>query len=754
LAPLPLVSGSVLAGIPRKSQSSNEQTQKEVEEERLREEYKQKLEAEKQKAIQEAEREIEEEKQRQRMILEARKQAEIAKWTLQSRIGFREKLKQEEAQARRIFERRLSLQAYRLLRAGVKRPQVEAWKQRQKAEFYRQLTVKRQEAIQQFETKLQEKLPEVEQNLTKQIESALSAWEESAKQQLELSIEEWEKQAWQKFETELLPQLKESKEAEAQQKTWTETLAESFITPFELGMAIGEKITGETIPKEMKEQLIPPHEKGMKSAVIGVSASLESFLKGIGHISIEAFIKGPGKEFIPPTEMQSQVQALLHEALGPSPPTLSGAVTGSFISKLGYDVGAEIEWARLVEMERKYPGYIAGTIMGDILISWMTGKAFSKAWQKIRGAKIKRIVAAEEYEFLKVTPEEGKIEAISRTKPYIRYERVSAEVAEQIDEALKFFEPEEIHLAGEQIFGKAELKAKESLIRISQAEATRRVEPFISAVMEQPSISAEWAKHPLISEWRISIYSPKELTKIEKLLETVKRIFVTKQPSSEIITKTKISSPLIAIEYKAPVEQYMGKLFTGIQITGKMTPEAYAKVSKALPSAFRQIMGGITAEQITKQLITSPKMIKVATDIVGIEYPSTFLPKLLGVSALAFKAPTWKEIRKQTVTPSIKQYEFNMPTAKDIAKQFEKASEKVVSEINLSQSLKLEQVTTQTFTEHISVPKVKIPSEPFKIKSKRKKGKLSPLFYGWGWMISPVMEPPEVMKLMLRGGKK
>jgi len=407
-----------------------------------------------------------------------------------------------------------------------------------------------------------------------------------------------------------------------------------------------------------------------------------------------------------------------------------------------------------MEWEKKYPGYIGGTVSGDVLISLLLGEAAGRAWRKIRGVKVKKIVAAEEYEFLKVTPEEGKIEAIAKTKPYIRYERVSAEVAEQIDEALKFFEPEEIHLAGEQIFGKAELKAKESFITITQAEATRRAETFISAVMEQPSITAEWAKTSLISEWRISIYSPKELTKTEKLLEAVKRLFITKQPSSEIITKTKISSPLIAIKYKAPVEQYTGKLFTGIQITGKMAPEAYAKVSKALPSAFKQTMGGLTTEQLTKQLITSPKMIKVATDIVGIEYPSTFLPKLLGVSALALKAPTMKEIRKPTFTPSIKQFEFSIPTVKDIAIQFEEASEKAVSKTMLSQSLKLEQLTTETLTEQITIPKIRIPTKPPKIKGKKRKGKLPPLLYGWGWMISPVMEPPEVMKLMLGGGKK
>ena len=125
------VSSSVFAKIPKKTEPSSEQAQKESEEkkqieEKLREEYRQKLEAEKQKAKQEAERKIEEEKQRQRMILEARKQAEIAKWIWQSRIGFGEKFKQEEAQARRRFERRLSLQAFRLLRMGLKRPQVEA----------------------------------------------------------------------------------------------------------------------------------------------------------------------------------------------------------------------------------------------------------------------------------------------------------------------------------------------------------------------------------------------------------------------------------------------------------------------------------------------------------------------------------------------------------------------------------------------------------------------------------------------------
>ncbi|RLI79552.1 hypothetical protein DRP04_09045, partial [Archaeoglobales archaeon] len=90
----------------------NEET--DLEKEKLREEYRQRLEAEKQKAIQEAQRKIEEEKrkatqeaerkikeekQRQRMILEARKQAEIARWLWQSKTEFFEKLKEEEVQA-------------------------------------------------------------------------------------------------------------------------------------------------------------------------------------------------------------------------------------------------------------------------------------------------------------------------------------------------------------------------------------------------------------------------------------------------------------------------------------------------------------------------------------------------------------------------------------------------------------------------------------------------------------------------------
>ena len=684
------VSSVVFTRAPsRKSQPSNEQTQEEtssqqINEEQLREEYEQIIEEEKQKAAQEAQRKIEEEKRRQQMILEAQKQAEIARWLWQSRTAFWGKLEAEESEARQEFqsqiekkkeniihkfERELSLKAFRLLRAGVKRPYVEAWKKQQRAEFLRriqswekmqkirfekQISMEKKEAIRQFEIKLMKKLPEVEQKLSSQIESALSAWEESAKQQLELSIEEWEKRAWQKFETELLPQLKESKEAEVQQETWTERLAESFITPFELGMAIGEKITGKTIPKEMKEQLVPSHEKGMKSAVIGISASLESFLKGIGHISIETLIKGPGKEFIPPTEMQSQVQALLHEALGPSPPTLSGAVTSSFISKLGYDVGAEIEWARLAEMERKYPGYIAGTIMGDILISWMTGKAFSKAWQKIRGAKLKRLAYAEEVETLTAYPEKGKVEAITKTKPYVRYERVSLQAAKEIDEVLKRFQPEEILMAGEQKVYKFDIGAKEYAVEILSHEAERRAEPYIQAIMgKQTFVSKFDFKSPFEKAWRISIYSPEEMTKTKWLLEKIKSLFITKQPSSRIITKTLIQTPKIKGKYVSPISQYSFRYYTGFQITGKMTPEAYAKVSKALPSAFRQTMGGITTEQVTKQLITSPKMIKVATDIIGIEYPSAFLPKLLGISPLALKAPTMKEIRKPTVTPSI-----------------------------------------------------------------------------------------------------
>jgi len=147
-------------------------------------------------------------------------------------------------------------------------------------------------------------------------------------------------------------------------------------------------------------------------------------------------------------------------------------------------------------------------------------------------------------------------------------------------------------------------------------------------------------------------------------------------------------------------------------------------------------------------------MIKVATDIVGVEYPSSLLPKLMAPLPLMIKAPIHpsKEITKPK--------EIGIPKAEEIAIQFSapsisiKASEKLVSEAKLTQTLTLEQVTTQTFTEQFFIPKFKIPSRPFKIKSKRKKGKLSPLLYGWGWMVSPVMEPPEVMKLMLGGGKK
>jgi hypothetical protein len=85
------------------------------------------------------------------------------------------------------------------------------------------------------------------------------------------------------------------------------------------------------------------------------------------------------------------------------PPTFSGAAVGEFVSAVGSVLGYEIArptfaWEQLDEYGR---GYVEGTILGDIALSFMLGYVGGKAWGKIRvTAPVAKVSEAWKYSHL------------------------------------------------------------------------------------------------------------------------------------------------------------------------------------------------------------------------------------------------------------------------------------------------------------------------------------------------------------------
>ncbi|RLG99191.1 hypothetical protein DRO19_03005, partial [Candidatus Bathyarchaeota archaeon] len=175
------------------------------------------------------------------------------------------------------------------------------------------------------------------------------------------------------------------------------------------------------------------------------------------------------------------------------------------------------------------------------------------------------------------------------------------------------------------------------------------------------------------------------------------------------------------------------------------------------------VTGGATQllspEQTVKPVVEPLTKIFIPSIQPTIKETTSLLKPLIGgfVIKAAFRPRIIQEL-----TPSLKAIETESAKIENLTQQFSipKISIKLKTKALTLQETKFNK--TQTILgqfsipemEAPSIPKVKIPSKPFKIKSKRKKGKLSPLLYGLGWMISPVMEPQELMKLMFGGKRK
>lgn len=654
--------------------------------------------------------------------------------------------------------------------------------QRQRMELIAQLAIQERKAIkaapfnvrrliaQQYQQRRMKALEEFKLHVAEatkefmlKLESELEKWEKSQRQQFQINIQKWEEQTWKDIEKQLQTSLekaiasvpkgakiKEVKFEEGawkisyevkqeqvtlpktieQPKTWTEQFAESFITPFEIGIMIGEKITGKTIPKEMKEQVIPPVEKGMKSTIIGVSASFESLLKGMGHFSIEAFVKGPGKEFVPPTELQSQTQKILHEALGPSPPTLSGAATSSLISRLGVDVGADIEWAKLAEMERKYPGYMAGTLMGDIAISWMFGEAFGRLWQKIRGGKVTKLVGGVEDE--RIFIEKGRLVSIRKIKPIFKTERISFEEYRYLKELTRYFQPKRVELYGEKLLAPTWKKWP------LPARAFHPPEPFFAAAKQVPSYGVKSYGY-LFGERMIKIW---QFTSEKFKLPTITEKIIVRSPA-----------------FKAPAKMVSTRIYTLAYVAGEIDKQVYLNFLKNVPVEVGQKwlkqMGAVSPFILRK---APSSTVPVVTQILKVELqtPSLIEKMIAGftlkslISAPAFKAkPTIKTPIKTEI--NIKAFSLPAINIKTIPKTGIKLLPKLKleHEETLKQSLESETIPKIT----LPLPLPKLPSE-FKLpKPKRRKRKKPVGFYGWIGLEVPVPSAKQILKFVL-GGKK
>ena len=139
----------------------------------------------------------------------------------------------------------------------------------------------------------------------------------------------------------------------------------------------------------------------------------------------------------------------MHKLIGPSPPTASGVGFSYTLSPIIGTEAAKAEYRRLMEWEKRYPGYIGGTVTGDILISLLLGEGFGRIYRRIRGGKVTKLVGAVEDETIFV--EEGRLVSIRKIKPMFKTERISLEEYRYLKQLTRYFQPKEVELYGEKL---------------------------------------------------------------------------------------------------------------------------------------------------------------------------------------------------------------------------------------------------------------------------------------------------------------
>jgi len=364
---------------------------------------------------------------------------------------------------------------------------------------------------------------------------------------------------------------------------------------------------------------------------------------------------------------------------------------------------------------------MAGTLMGDIAVSWLLGEAFGKLWQRIRGGKVTKLVGAVEDETIFV--EEGRLVSIRKIKPIFKTERISLEEYRYLKQLTRYFQPKEVELYGEKLVAPT---WKEWPL---PGKAFHPPEPFIAAAEKVPGYGYK------VSGFRFG----------EKLIKIWQYVPPEKLELPTITEKIIVRSPA----FKAPPKLVSTRIYTLARVTGEIDKQVYLNFLKNVPIEVGQKwlkqMGAVSPQILRKVPSTT---IPVSTQILKVELqtPSLIEKMIAGftikslISAPAFKA-------KPTIKTEINVKEFSLPTIsiKSMPKTGIGQLPKLKPKLSLKQSLEIETVSKM---------KISIPKEEFKLPRLKGRKRKKPVgFYGWLRLEVPIPSAKEILSLVV-GGKK
>ena len=360
---------------------------------------------------------------------------------------FESDLSSQEAAARSQFESQLTAQRTGFIEAPLrvaKREYAMRYGKQMVPRLYRAAKAGREEAFSSLgevqKEAMEEQLTQWKTGETEKQKQAVKEWESSELSTFEGELQAWEKEQRALAETELSSQKAEVQAAfEPELQKWRETWQPK-------GLA-----------ERMMEIKIPSLNLGGKlSDVLGLSP------KAVGKLvlSPEGF-KVPKTEFAPlaaPAGMVASVESLVYSVgqlagikTPRIPPTVTGGLVGSgFESIMGGRLAASPELQQIVGMESAYG---AGTLLGEVLLSYGIGKAAQKiVIEPLSGTRLGKYVG---YQF-KVHAPKSVLRAV--------YGKSGAEYI--VAERSPFYEGalESVAPSGETVFGKWKIpKSREEL---------------------------------------------------------------------------------------------------------------------------------------------------------------------------------------------------------------------------------------------------------------------------------------------------
>jgi len=678
----------------------------------------------------------------------------------------------------------------------------------------KQLAVERAEALRQFEIQAsqaekqflrqweEERWKEIEKSLESSLEKAIASVPKGA----EIKEVKFEEGAW-KISYEVKQEQVTLPKTVKQPKTWTEQFAEWYSSAPIPGRMLKEAL-GDLfgVPKPVRQIT---EKSPVSRSIIGDVASFESFVKGIAHISVELtpprFTPKEAGDLFKPIQIRAiehpetfiehrKWQMEMHELIGPSPPTLSGVAFSYALSPIFGAESAKVEYKRLMEWEKRYPGYIGGTVSADVLISLLLGETAGKVggWIKqtktykelVRTVKFSRAYRFY-YEKFKIpisafyqTKIKLPVEKFLYKKSPWLYRRVFGKhVYYGLQAQLEWIDYEKPVAKGtagllEKAFGMPYFRS-ESLYRPMPTKEWTRV------------LYKEWLAPRLKIErqltWELSLYPAFPVT--TKGLELQKQMYSGGLlPSSEKIMqaervklpsgKTIYWTPRASLEFEQSVRGLMpNRLFIPKPPSGEkwfrvMRGKPTTPMSRTLERAMfgKLSMGGLSSELIltrpnilyqppspqtfykgiTKQFKTEPEIkLPNLPKIIRKSKPTLKTEKLLGslistVPSISTEAKTAIEVKAESITAQIQKTPMTLQTP------------------TLKMKSRLITIETKEIEKAIEIPKFPSRLKPeLKLPKPKMRKKKKPVgYYGWVGLEVPVPSAKQILKFVLGGRKK